>query len=168
MSDLINVQRYIFKPDWTLSRYYINETLSGFGVEDECRLQKVDGETAVPYGRYELGQRQSPKFSGTFYYHDTLNRLITVAEYNTIADKTGWHTHDLIWLLNIPGFEHVLLHWGNTDMDTDGCYIVGNKIGIVKGREGVLESRSNYQKLYSKVYPQICSGGQYINITKAE
>jgi hypothetical protein len=158
MADLINVQRYIFTPDWTLSRYYINDTLSGFGVEDECRLQKVDGETAVPYGRYELGFRQSPKFSGTFYYHDTLNKLITVAEYNTLADKAGWHTHDLIWILNIPNFQYVLLHWGNTDLDTDGCYIVGNKIGIVKGREGVLESRPNYQKLYPKVYPLIRNG----------
>jgi hypothetical protein len=169
MAELLRVERYVFNPSWTLSRYYVNNELHGFGVEDEIRVgKKIKGETAIPFGSYTLGLRQSPRFSKTFYYHDDKNQLLPAKDYNALADKKGWRTHDLIWLLNVPKFEYVLIHWGNTDKDTDGCYIVGNKIGIINGREGVLQSRDNYRKLYTKIYTHIKAGGKQITIGQAQ
>ncbi len=169
MPEILKVERYSFKPDWTLSRYYINDVLHGFGVEDEMRNIKVKGETAIPTGTYELGYRESPKFSTTFYYNDTANKLITSKDYAALSsvEKKKWRPHDLIWVKNVPNFEYVLIHWGNTDDDTDGCYIVGNKVGVLDGQEGVVESRVNYMKLYPKLYPLVKSGKQYIKYTKA-
>jgi hypothetical protein len=168
MPELLKVERYSFKKDWTLSRYYVNEALHGFGVEDELRDVKIKGETAIPFGKYKLGFRQSPKFSNTFYYNDAANKLIKADEYAALssAEKKKWRPHDLIWVKDVPNFEYVLIHWGNTDDDTEGCYIVGNKVGVVSGQEGVLESRVNYMKLYPKIYPLIKNGEHYINYTK--
>ena len=164
--ELIKVQRYSFAKDWTLSRYFVQGQLTGFGVEDEIRAVKVHGETAVPFGTYSLGYRQSPKFSSSFYYNDDFNKLIEKKDYLKLANKSGWRAHDLIWVKDIPNFMYVLLHWGNTDDDTDGCYIVGNKVGIIKGQEGVLESRNNYMKMYPKVYPLVKKGNYTITYTR--
>jgi len=171
MADLFTVERYSFKADWTLSRYYVNGVLHGFGVEDQVRKEgeaKVKGETAIPYGRYKLTYRNSPKFSNTFFYNDAQNKLISASEYNGLSanDKKNWRAHDLLWVKDVPGFEFILIHWGNTDDDTEGCYIVGNKVGVVNGQEGVLESRVNYVKMYQKVYPLVKAGEQYINYIK--
>ena len=76
MSSLIKVSRYNLKPDWTISKLLLKDSnglykLDGYTVEDEIREVKVKGETAVPYGIYDLSYRQSPKFSKCFLYSDT-------------------------------------------------------------------------------------------------
>jgi len=163
---LITVQRYNFSKDWTLSRHLVSGNLFGFGVEDEIRQVKVKGETAIPYGTYTLDFRQSPKFSTSFYWNDKTGKLIEAKEFTALKDKSGWRVHDLIWVTNVPGFEYVLIHWGNTDLDTEGCYIVGSALGVVNGREGVVNSRKHYIKLYEKVYPLVKNGGQSIRYEK--
>jgi len=134
---LIKVERFIFKPDWTISKVYVDGKLFCYAVEDEIRSVKVKGETAIPKGVYPLGTRWSPKFSGAY-------------------------NHEMIWVKDVPNFEFILIHWGNTDDDTDGCLIVGDKIGVVKGQEGVLNSRATYLKLYNKVIDKIKDSGQKI------
>ena len=134
---LIKVERFIHKPDWTISRVYLEDKLFCFAIEDEYRTIKVKGETAIPDGVYKLGTRFSPKFS---------------PEYN----------HEMIWVKDVPNFEFILIHWGNTDDDTDGCLIVGSKIGIIKGQDAVLSSRDTYLKLYTKVIDRIRKGNETI------
>lgn len=162
--ELIKVQRYPSKKDWMLSRHLVNGQIFGFGVEDEIRAIKVKGETAIPFGTYKLSLRQSPKFSDSFYWNGS--KLIEKKDYLKLTNKAGWIKHDLIWVTNVPGFEYVLIHWGNSDLDTDGCYIVGSGIGVINGREGVVNSRKHYIKLYEKVYPLIKQGGQLIKYEK--
>ena len=50
--------------------------------------------------------------------------------------------------VNVPDFEYVLIHWGNTDDDTDGCLIIGRKHGMIETQMAVLDSRSCYEKWY--------------------
>lgn len=65
--------------------------------------QKVKNETAIPFGTYEITVNRSPRFG-----------------------------RDLPRLLNVPHFDGILIHRGNTGKDTSGCILVGeNK---VKGR----------------------------------
>lgn len=134
---LIKVERFIHNKDNTISRVYIDDKLFCFAIEDEKRTTKVKGETCIPDGIYNLSTRWSPKFSSTY-------------------------NHDMIWVKDVPNFEYILVHWGNTDDDTDGCLIVGAKIGIVKGQDAVLSSRDTYLKLYTKVIDKIKLGGQTI------
>ncbi len=128
------VERYEFKPDWTISKMYINGVFVCFAIEDEIRTNKIHGETAIPYGVYPLGLRWSPKFS---------------PEYK----------HEMVWIMNVPNFEFVLLHWGNTDDDTEGCLIVGNSVGTLKGQGAVLDSRATYLQVHKFIHDHLKSGG---------
>lgn len=166
MSDLLSVKRFDFKPDWTIGKLFVKDIIDGYTVEDEIREVKVHGETAIPYGRYLLSTRMSPKFSDTFVYSKSLNVLIDPKDKSLHPNTSDWISHEMIWITNVPDFEYVLLHWGNTDLDTEGCLVVGSHMGIIKEREGVTGSRDYYKSLYPKVYQLIKSDNQYINYTK--
>ena len=140
--------------------------MDGYTVEDEIRNVKVAGETAIPYGKYKLGCRYSPKFSKSFLWSDTSKVLIEPKEKIKYSNITDWKEHDLIWVKDVPNFEYVLLHFGNTDDDTEGCLIVGKAIGVINGQEGVVNSRAYYKALYPRVYPLIRLGGQEIEYRK--
>jgi hypothetical protein len=68
----------------------------------------------------------------------------------------------MIWVQNVPGFKFILIHLGNTISDTEGCLIIGDKIGIVNQKDAVLNSRATYLRFYNKVINQIKAGGQSI------
>jgi len=84
-------------------------------LEDVVRPsgEKVYGETAIPYGNYEFILTQSVHFQCM-----------------------------LPLLLDVPNFSGVRIHWGNSNLDTKGCILVGeNK---QKGR--VINSRATFDK----------------------
>ena len=149
----LKLKRSKFEKDWTISKLFINDVLDGYVVEDEVRTKKVKGETAIWKGVYKLGSRFSPKFSNEFYWNG--ENLISKSEYQELKVKGNYKPHELIWILDVKEFEFILIHWGNTDLDTEGCLIIGSKIGIIKGREGVLNSRIYYRKFYEKVFPYL-------------
>lgn len=92
----------------------------------EINKIKVFGKTAIPSGTYEITLNiKSPRFGSKQFY----------------ANLCGGK---LPRLLNVKGFEGVLIHCGNTEEDTNGCIIVGfNK---VKGK--VVDSKTAFTKLY--------------------
>ena len=71
---------------------------------------KVFGETAIPTGTYKVDMNTvSPKFKDKEWakpYEGKLPRLV-----------------------DVPGFEGVLLHVGNSEQDSLGCVLVGEKSG---------------------------------------
>lgn len=66
---------------------------------------KVYGETAIPNGRYRVTLDFSPKFSPRY------------------SGKRIPFIHD------VPGFQGVRIHTGNTSKDSLGCIIVGVRAG---------------------------------------
>lgn len=82
--------------------------------------------TAIPKGTYEVTlDVYSPKFGSKSFYKEVCNGKLPR-------------------LLNVKGFEGVLIHCGNTDKDSAGCLLVGqNK---VKGQ--VINSQATFKELY--------------------
>lgn len=76
---------------------------------------KIPGETAIPAGRYRLAITDSPKFG----------RRMPV-------------------LYDVPGFDGIRVHWGNTDKDTDGCILLGQ----TRAGQAVYQSRAAFEKFY--------------------
>lgn len=101
------------------------------GLDDSMSLAKIrelkkPSITAIPKGTYEITLDViSPRFC-------------TKTFYKQVCDGK------LPRLLNVKGFEGILIHAGNTDKDTDGCLLVGqNK---VKGQ--VINSQATFKELY--------------------
>lgn len=70
-------------------------------LEDKLRNKgekKVYGKHAIPAGRYPIEIRFSPKF--------------------------GCET---IHILNVPEYDYILMHWGATALNTDGCVLCGER-----------------------------------------
>jgi hypothetical protein len=118
----IKVKRRYKGTTYTIGSLYINgvyfcDTLEDIdrGLKqtdtlDYIKSKKVYGETAIPTGTYNITLNVvSPKFkdrSWAKFCNGKLPRLI-----------------------NVPGFEGVLIHVGNTQTDTLGCILVGeNKV----------------------------------------
>ena len=107
------------------------------------RAMKRKGVTAIPTGRYRVTlEVKSPKFSAKKY-----------------EKNYGFCDGFLPRLINVPGYEGVLIHVGNTAKDTEGCLLVGKNTKVGK----VLESRQTFVKLYG-VLLEGKSEGIYITI----
>ncbi len=106
------------------------------------RDRKVYGETAIPTGTYKvLMDVVSPKYS-------------SVAFYKTLCGGK------MPRLQNVPGFEGILIHPGNSALDSYGCILVGaNK---VKG--GLTQSRDTFRALYN-LMSKAHKSGEEITIT---
>ena len=107
----------------------------------EIKKKKVYGQTAIPYGTYEVNMNVvSPKFK----------------------DRSWAKPYDgkLPRLMNVPGYEGVLIHVGNKSEDTLGCLLVGqNKI---KGQ--VVNSTATFHELMEKL-TEVHERGEKISIT---
>lgn len=102
----------------------VDRGLSSNMSEDEIKKIKIYGETAIPAGTYKVIMNVvSEKFKNRVWakpYKGKLPRLV-----------------------DVPGYEGVLIHVGNTAKDTLGCILVGeNK---VKGQ--VISSTNAFNKL---------------------
>jgi hypothetical protein len=112
-----------------------------YTIEDEQRDVKVWGETRIPAGTYQLELRTEGGF------------------HNRYKSRYAFHK-GMIWVKDVPGFEYILWHTGNTDESTAGCLILGNsqESNIVKKDGFVGYSRDAYAFVYPRVAAAIESG----------
>lgn len=93
------------------------------------KARKVYQETAIPTGVYEVAMNiTSPKYSASAWYWKLCQGKVPR-------------------LLNVPGWEGVLLHTGNTALDTAGCLLTGRNTKVGQ----LTESKATYEKLYKKM-----------------
>lgn len=92
----LKLVRTTFTENSTIGTLSIDGEFECYTLEDKVRDKKIYGETAIPYGRYEVIVTLSPRFQ------KRLPRL-----------------------LNVPNFEGVLIHSGNDKNATNGCILVG-------------------------------------------
>ncbi len=139
---LMRVERFLHHVDCEIGRLFVDNEYFCFTIEDAARTTKIPGVTCIPDGLYRLGTRWSPRFSGTY-------------------------GHEMIWVRDVPGFEFILIHTGNTVHDTEGCLIVGNRIGVLRGKDAVLNSKATYFRLYERVIDRVKSGREEIEYSRA-
>jgi hypothetical protein len=63
-------------------------------------------------------------------------------------------------LTNIPGRSLIMIHWGNTPHDTEGCILVGQ----THSQDSIGSSRAAFEALYSKIQAPLTSG-ESISVT---
>lgn len=79
---------------------------------------KICNETAIPKGTYEV-----------------------------IVDFSSRFKREMPRLLDVPGFEGIRIHSGNTNQDTSGCILVGSGYA----ENWVSNSRATFNKLFALI-----------------
>jgi len=102
----------------TIGELTINGKFECYTLEDIERDVKIKSETAISKGTYKVIINQSNRFK----------RLMPL-------------------LLNVPNFEGVRIHAGNTNHDTEGCILVGRTRSI----DFIGQSRKAYDSLFKKM-----------------
>ena len=136
----LEIKRIARRETYTVGRLYIDGKYFCDTLEDKdrglrqdmptavIRATKRKGITAIPTGRYRVTLAvQSPKFSKRATYQFCNGYLPR--------------------LINVPGYDGVLIHIGNTARDTDGCLLVGRNTQVGK----VLDSRKTFIELYDRL-----------------
>lgn len=137
----LTLQRITPNKEYSIGRLYIDGNyfcdtledkdrhLSGEMSLEEIKKIKIKGKTAIPIGRYEVTLNVvSPKFSN-------------YSRYSWSKEIKGRVPR----LLNVKGFEGILIHPGNDSEDTDGCILPGKNSIVGK----VLNSIATFRELYN-------------------
>ena len=114
----LRVERTDFSETSTIGKLYVDDQFECYTLEDKVRPVKIKGKTAIPAGRYEVIINFSQRFG----------RMLPL-------------------FLNVPNFEGVRIHPGNTAADTEGCILVGE----TKDAEFIGQSRLAFEGLFNKL-----------------
>lgn len=125
----ILLERKWLKENYTIGRLYVNGKFFCNTLEDtvrdinrngifDCGELKISGHTAIPYGEYEIIVNYSPRFK-----------------------------RELPRLLNVPHFEGILIHRGNTHKDSSGCILVGENTKV-----GMVLNSTKYEEELTKIF----------------
>ena len=119
-----------------------------YTLEDEYRKTKKYGETRIPNGTYKLVLR---KPGG---YHQKYSKRFS-----------DFHV-GMLHVTNVPGFEYILIHCGNTDEHTAGCLLVGDSQENNQITKDGFIGKST--QAYKRIYPRIAEAiecGEEVTIT---
>jgi hypothetical protein len=102
----------------TIGELYVDGIFQCYTLEDIERDVKIKSETAIAKGKYKVMITLSNRFK----------------KYMPL-------------LLNVPNFEGVRIHSGNTNHDTEGCILVGQ----TRSKDFIGQSRKAFDKLFKKL-----------------
>ncbi len=57
----------------------------------------------------------------------------------------------MLHILDVPNFQWILIHCGNTDEDTAGCLLVGSQAVAEPGDMKIVNSTAAYRRFYPLV-----------------
>ena len=141
----LTLGRFDFREQSTIGHFYIDRNYFCDICEDKDRgldakmsqaqleKTKIKGVTAIPYGTYEVVITWSPRFK----------KMLPL-------------------LKNVPAFEGVRIHTGNTHKDTEGCLLVGKDT-----KQGTISnSRYWFNKLMPILEAGLKEGKVFIDVVK--
>lgn len=114
----IKIIRKTFTPKSTMGELFINGDFHCFTLEDATRPEKIPNETCIAPGTYKAIINYSRRFQ-----------------------------EFMLLLLNVPNFEGIRIHRGNTPKDTGGCILLGKTQGV----DAVWDSTIAYKEMMTKI-----------------
>lgn len=133
------VDRKWKKPDYVIGQMFIDGEYVCDTLEDcdrglnqsmseiTIRRDKIYGKTAIPTGRYRIDMDTvSPRFGKVSFYKEVCDGKVPR-------------------IMDVKGFDGVLLHSGNDASDSSGCVLLGQN----KAKGKVLNSRVAFKKVYT-------------------
>ncbi len=114
----IEIKRIHRTENSTIGELLVDGIWECYTLEDVERPVKIKNETAISRGTYKVIINKSNRFK----------RLLPL-------------------LLNVPNFEGVRIHSGNTNHDTEGCILVGR----TRSKDFIGQSRKAFDSLFAKM-----------------
>lgn len=112
----LELKRAYIGKTYTIGHLYVDGEFLCDTLEDIPRDVKIMNETCIPTGDYKVILNESNRFK----------RVMPL-------------------LLQVPNFEGIRIHAGNSEADTSGCILVGKNTA----RGMLSESRATFDKLFS-------------------
>jgi hypothetical protein len=116
-----------------------------YTLEDEYRKKKRSKETRIPAGTYEIKLRNEGGFNQRY------------------SKKYSRIHRGMLHIIDVPGFEYILIHVGNSDEHTAGCLLVGDsQENNQVNKNGFIGSSGN---AYKRIYPLIADAVENEGVT---
>lgn len=125
------LNRMIFTDRSTIGELFLDNIFQCYTLEDTCR-KSLGVKPCIPSGKYEVQITYSTRFK-----------------------------KDMPILLNVPGYEGIRIHRGNSDIDTVGCILVGKS----KDNDWIGESVLAFNELYPQIEKKLKHGKLFIEIS---
>ncbi|EAJ0344195.1 hypothetical protein B8Z63_08585 [Campylobacter coli] len=108
--------------------------LECFSLEEDKEGLESGKDLRIPEGIYDLKRHSPSRFENTL-------RSITKKDDDTMIN---------VYNDEVPASRAILIHWGNTDKDTEGCILLG--LSKDNNNESVGQSRQACKEFYDLVY----------------
>lgn len=124
---IVLCKRKWFSEKTSIGLWIVDGITSCFTLEDVARAEgvKIPKVTAIQAGEYEL-----------------------------VIDDSTRFKRPMPHILDVPRFDGVRVHWGNREVDTDGCIILGYE----KGVDAVWNSVKAFDDFFAKLDAAIKRG----------
>ena len=111
----------------TIGELTVDGKFECYIIEDEYPTPwvKTPGKTAIPTGRYQVIVNMSNRFKV-----------------------------EMPLVVNVPQYQGIRIHPGNTSADTEGCLLPGR----IRRTDKVLESKLAYEALFTKIKAALAKG----------
>jgi Family of unknown function (DUF5675) len=137
----LKLLRYVDDGDTTLGLLSINGQFYCYTLEDAFHKPKIDGQTRIPAGTYQIKYRKQ----------DTDLTLRYKALY---PEWFKWH----LQLQDVPDFECIYIHNGGDHTDTEGCILVSDALSAGNEKQILTNSRNTFKRLYEFLGQKISEG----------
>ncbi|ECQ0899223.1 hypothetical protein FYV52_02185 [Campylobacter jejuni] len=105
-----------------------------FSLEEDKEGLESGKDLRIPEGNYNLKRHSPSRFENTL-------RSITKKDDDTMIN---------VYNDDVPSSRAILIHWGNTDKDTQGCILLG--LTKDNNNESVGQSRQACKEFYDLMY----------------
>ncbi|EAH5803688.1 hypothetical protein FN933_07365 [Campylobacter coli] len=107
-----------------------------FSLEEDKEGLESGKDLRIPEGKYNLKRHSPSRFENTL-------RSITKKDDDTMIN---------VYNDEVPASRAILIHWGNTNKDTQGCILLGHTKD--NNNESIGQSRQACKEFYDLMYKQ--------------
>jgi hypothetical protein len=144
------LRRLLETANATLGQLEVPEAVLCCTLEDLNNVPKIPNWTRIPAGEYPLALVAQSGFN--YKYQRRFAEL----------GGARWHP-GIVSIENVPGFDLIRMHMGNTHEDTAGCVLLGGHTSGMNG--GYLHnSRKTYVRVYPILRDAISEGGATLEV----